>query len=124
MPLLRTLLLTLPLVMAAALPARAIDLVMVEEAGCIWCQRWHADIGPIYPKTEAGRTAPLRQVDLRRDLPGEFELKAPVIYTPTFILVDGNRELARVEGYPGEDFFWALIEKMIADHTTNEGGEG
>ncbi|MBL3206218.1 thioredoxin family protein, partial [Klebsiella pneumoniae] len=33
-------------------------------------------------------------------------------YTPTFILVDGGREIGRIEGYPGADFFWGLLERL------------
>jgi hypothetical protein len=40
-------------------------------------------------------------------------LRSRVIYTPTFVLADGNREIARIEGYPGDDFFWTLLERML-----------
>jgi len=45
--------------------AMAAELVMVEQAGCHWCERWNADISETYPKTEEGKKAPLRRVDLR-----------------------------------------------------------
>ena len=32
-------------------------------------------------------------------------------------LVDDGRELSRIEGYPGEDFFWGLLEMMLTEHT-------
>ena len=38
---------------------------MVEQRGCVYCIRWHADVGPEYPITPEGRFAPLRVVDLR-----------------------------------------------------------
>ena len=40
-----------------------------------------------------------------------------VIYTPTFILVENGVEIARLEGYPGEDFFWMLLEEMLSKKT-------
>ena len=97
--------------------ARAVELVMVERQGCHYCIAWKEKLGPIYPKTDAGRFAPLRMVDIADGLPAGVAFAAPVVYTPTFILVDDGREMGRIEGYPGEDFFWALLERMLADKT-------
>lgn len=110
----------------AALPLRAADLVMVEQPGCAWCARWDAEIAPAYPKTAEGRFAPLRRVQLRA-LPGDLEIARRVSFTPTFLIVENGREVARLEGYPGEDFFWPVLEKLLAEHTDFEpdaGGEG
>ncbi len=91
---------------------------MVEQAGCAYCARWNAEIGPIYPKTSEGAYAPLRRVDLRGDEIETLTLERRVVFTPTFILVDDtDTELARLEGYPGEDFFWGLLEQMLQDKT-------
>lgn len=114
---LRTLLAAL-VVTLSALPGRAVELVMVEQVGCSYCARWNAEIGPIYPKTPEGAYAPLRRVDLRGEQMEALRLKRRVNFTPTFILVDGDgQEMARLEGYPGEDFFWGLIERMLQDNT-------
>lgn len=91
------------------------QLVMVEERGCVWCARWSAEIGPIYPKTDLGTTAPLRRIDIHAPVPEDLELERGLSFTPTFILVEDGREIGRLEGYPGEDFFWGLMEKMVAD---------
>ena len=89
-------------------------LLMAEEAGCHWCARWNNEVAPIYPKTDEGRIVPLRRYDLHSDDPG-VELARKVHYTPTFILVSDGREVGRIEGYPGEDFFWGLLGLMIED---------
>ncbi len=34
--------------------------------------------------------------------------------SPTFILIDGGREIGRIVGYPGADFFWGLVAELIA----------
>jgi thioredoxin-related protein len=95
-----------------------VELVMVEQAGCSYCARWNAEIGPIYPKTPEGTYAPLRRVDLRGDQMETLHLKRRVNFTPTFILVDSaNHEIVRIEGYPGEDFFWGLVERMLRENT-------
>lgn len=99
-----------------ALPGWAAELVMVEEPGCVWCARWNDEIAPAYPKTDEGRFAPLRRVDIRA-IPRDIETLRRVGFTPTFLLVQDGRELARIEGYPGEDFFWPLLTRMLQDHT-------
>ncbi|MCB1333108.1 MAG: thioredoxin family protein [Roseivivax sp.] len=92
-------------------------LVMVEQAGCAYCAMWNEKIAPIYPKTPEGKFAPLVRADLRADPPEGVTYARRVNYTPTFILVDDGKELARIEGYPGEDFFWGLLGMMLEAHT-------
>jgi len=97
-----------------AIPAHAeMALVMVEEQGCMWCARWSAEIAPIYPKTTEGKSAPLRRMDVKAPPPDDLTFKTAPHYTPTFILVDNGQESARIEGYPGEDFFWGLLGVML-----------
>ena len=103
-----------------ASPAGAAELVMVERDGCTWCARWDAEIAPIWPKTEEGRRAPLRRVDIG-DAGDAVELQSRVIFTPTFLLVEDGRELERIEGYAGDEFFWVLVKAMLDRHL--EGGD-
>ena len=98
-----------------SLPLRAAELVMFERDGCIWCARWDREVAPVYANTPEGNAAPLRRVDLgstRADEPG---LAAPVRFTPTFVLMDEGREVGRITGYIGDDAFWGLLGKMLAD---------
>lgn len=96
--------------------SRAAELVMVEEVGCPWCALWETEIGPTYPKTEEGRIAPLRQIDISVRDPEEFSYARPVVFTPTFVLIDEGRELDRIEGYPGEELFWWRINLLFTEH--------
>jgi hypothetical protein len=96
-----------------------LGLVMYRRVGCPWCKAWDRDIGAIYPRTDLGERLPLREVDIR-DGDGGFDLARPVRYTPTFVLVEGARELARIEGYPGEDFFWVRLELLADEHAPSE----
>lgn len=93
----------------------AAELIMVEQAGCHWCARWNAEIAHIYPKTEEGARAPLRRVDLR-DLPDDIDFTSKPVFTPTFVLVDDGRELGRIEGYAGDQFFWFLLKELLDAH--------
>ncbi|MDF0600018.1 hypothetical protein P1J78_04670 [Psychromarinibacter sp. C21-152] len=99
---------------AAAAPADT-SLVMAEEAGCMWCARWNAEVAPEYPKTAEGRAAPLRRIDKTAPVPDDLTLDGPVRFTPTFILVRDGQEIDRIEGYPGEDFFWPLLQRMLME---------
>lgn len=93
---------------------QAAELVMFESDVCEWCETWHADIGPIYPKTTEGKRAPLRTVDIHATRPGDLAAIDGVRFTPTFVLLDDlGREVGRINGYPGEDFFWGLLGDLI-----------
>jgi len=91
------------------------ELMMAEEPGCIWCARWNSEVGTIYDKTGEGAAAPLRRVDITAPLPEDITLARSVNFTPTFILLIDGTEVARLEGYPGEDFFWGLLGQMLSD---------
>ena len=90
----------------------AAELVMVRREGCVWCGRWDRDIGPIYGKTELSRRAPLRMVDIA-NVASALRTRVPVIYTPTFVLAENGQEIGRIEGYPGDAFFWGLLEQLL-----------
>ncbi len=108
------------MVCVTALPAIAVELVMVEQPGCGWCERWDSEIAAIYPLTPEGHAAPLRRVDLR-DPPDDVTFARKVQFTPTFVLIEDGVELARIEGYPGEDFFWGLLGVMLKRNTDYKG---
>ncbi len=97
----------------AGTPARAAELLMFESAACEWCERWHEEIGPAYGKTRFGRIAPLRRIDIDRATPEAYRSVRGIVYTPTFVLWRRGREVGRLVGYPGEDFFWPLLERLL-----------
>lgn len=98
-------------------------LAMAEERGCIWCARWNEDVSTEYPKTAEGRAAPLRRFDISSP-PEDIEFRSPVRFTPTFILVQDGIEVSRLEGYPGEDFFWGLLQRMLNEADIDFGETG
>lgn len=103
---------------ASLLPISAFsaELLMVHEEACFWCEAWEDEIGPIYSKTAEGKFAPLSKIDLV-DSKNDNRIANRIIFTPTFILIEKNQEIARIEGYPGEDFFWALLEEALNNNT-------
>ncbi len=103
----------LALTAAAVSPALAAELVMFEAEDCVWCKAWHREIGESYALTTEGRAAPLRRVDLDRARPRDLRHIRKIIYTPTFVLLDEGREVGRITGYPGEDFFWPILDELL-----------
>jgi len=106
------------LCLAPAASAAELELVMIEQPGCIYCARWDAEVAPEYPATTEGKAAPLRRLQLREPLPPDVVFARPAVFTPTFILLSDGVEQDRIEGYPGEDFFWPLLAGMIATAQT------
>lgn len=86
---------------------------MFEEPGCAWCQRWHTEIGPGYAKSEEGRQAPLRRLDLRGGVPTELKQEKSVTMPPTFILIEEGVERGRLLGYPGIHFFHPMLGELL-----------
>lgn len=97
-------------------------LVMVEEKGCVWCARWNEEISDIYPKTAEGRAAPLMRMDIHAKRPDNIAFARSLAFTPTFVLVVDGKEISRIEGYPGEDFFWGLLGRMLSQANIEASG--
>ena len=93
--------------------AAAAELVMFETVGCVWCEAWNREVGAVYHKTEEGRLAPLRRVELYGPRPDELKKVEGIVYTPTFVLMDQGREIGRIDGYPGNDHFWGLLSVLV-----------
>ncbi|MBD3763808.1 MAG: hypothetical protein IE927_03460 [Rhodobacterales bacterium] len=103
----------LALVFTAGAAAAELRLVMFEQAGCVYCERWKAEVGDAYRVTAEGRAAPLMPMDIRDPVPTDISLQRRPVYTPTFVLLQDGVEIGRIEGYPGEDFFWGLLGQML-----------
>src|SRR5216110_710354 len=103
--------LLLALLLAPA--ARSAELVMFEQKGCVWCQKFDREIAPAYDKTTEGKRAPLRRLDIAQPIPAELAVIRRERFTPVFVLVDEGREVGRIRGYPGDIFFWGLLANLI-----------
>ena len=98
--------------------AGGMELVMVEQPGCQYCARWDAEIAPTYPKTPEAALAPLRRIDLHAALPDDLTFARPAVFTPTFVVVRDGVEVGRIEGYPGDAFFWGLLGQILIPPAT------
>jgi protein-disulfide isomerase len=103
---------------AQAGPAGSVVLLMFDSPTCGYCRLWDRDIGRVYDTTPEGRFAPL----VRRRI-GDRDVAAipNVRYTPTFVVLDDGREIGRIVGYPGPEFFWTLLQQLL-DKAGFEGG--
>jgi hypothetical protein len=101
--------------------SRAAELIMFERAGCVWCARFDAEIAPIYGKTEESQTAPLRRVDRDSPLPADLTGIDPGAFTPTFVVVKEGHEIGRIRGYPGDTFFFGLLDRILANAGSSSG---
>lgn len=94
--------------------AQAAELVMFEQAGCVYCQRWERDVGSLYEKTDEAKALPLRRVDIQQQKMSGIALASPVRFTPTFVVVDNGREIGRITGYSNDNAFWGLLDALAA----------
>ncbi|HEC90243.1 MAG TPA: thioredoxin family protein [Alphaproteobacteria bacterium] len=103
------------LVMAALFvsEARAAELLMYKSPLCPWCKAWEKDIGSFYGKTDEAKMLPLRRLDIKKPVPKNLAYVKGVVYTPTFVVVDGKREVGRIVGYVSEDFFWGYLDGLM-----------
>lgn len=98
---------------------QAIELLMLEQQGCYWCERWDDEIGVVYHKTIEGNKAPLVRIDIHSPISEKYANLRPGSFTPTFVLWDDGHELGRIRGYPGEDFFWPLLNQLLERNPAN-----
>lgn len=98
---------------AAMAPAGAAELVMFEQAGCVWCARFNAEIAPGYANSDEGKRAPLRRVDIHAPIPDDLRDIPVERFTPTFVLVEDGKEYGRIRGYPGDQFFWFRVDELL-----------
>jgi hypothetical protein len=97
-------------------------LVMVEQVGCYWCEAWDEEIGVVYAITDEGQRAPLRRIDLFDPMPDDITVRSKARFTPTFILLRDGVEVGRIEGYPGEDFFWPMLNQLLETSAQQQSG--
>jgi hypothetical protein len=125
MPSPRSLAVLLAGLVALASPAAAGDLrlLMLWRPGCEWCALWDEEVGTVYERTAEGRAAPLIRARIHGPLPEGVALARPGRYTPTFVLLENGEEVGRIEGYPGEEFFYGMLGKLLERAGHHQGGE-
>jgi hypothetical protein len=93
--------------------ASDVELLMFERAGCYWCREWDKKIGYMYHKSWEGKVAPLRRIDLNAKPASDLQEIPWPRYSPTFVLMANGQEIGRINGYPGEEFFWPRLDQLL-----------
>ncbi len=95
--------------------AHAAELLYFFSPTCGYCRAFDEEVAGIYPRTDAGTIAPMRRIEVD---PETFEaLEAGLPFeagtVPTFILVDEGKEVARLNGYSGDELFWMSMQRLL-----------
>jgi hypothetical protein len=93
--------------------AGAAELLVLEHRGCPWCVLWHREVGPGYSKTSGGQKVPLHRIDTAKASKISVELASILSVSSTFVLVGNGREVGRMTGYLGANFFRGLLTESI-----------
>ena len=117
----RKLLLTL-LFILFAFPVYALELLMAHNPKCHICVQFMDEVGAYYHNSEQAKILPLvvinvlKQPEWFKQAYAEGRIKS-IRGTPTFIIWNGRKELARVVGYSTKDnFYRALTELFPRDY--------
>ncbi len=92
---------------------QAAELIMFSSPGCGWCRAWEQEMGALFPRTAEGRHLQLIRVDIADPLPPRLKDLKSIRYTPTFVVLDQDREVGRITGYAGEEFFWWELQEIM-----------
>jgi len=90
-----------------------IELIAFEAPGCVYCPMLRRDVAPSYAASRAGKTAPLRFVDVNDPAAESFRLAAPVRMVPTVVLVRDGVEIGRIAGFVGREGMHRLLEGLL-----------
>ena len=91
----------------------AAELIMFSSPGCSRCEAWEKDIGVIFQLTEEAKHFRLIHIDITDPLPSRLSNLDAVQYTPTFVVLDKQREIGRITGYINEGYFWWELQNII-----------
>ena len=97
-----------------------VHLLMIEDPGCPYCARWHREVGEAYAASSEGKFAPL--VRRHRNAADIINFRN-IVFSPTFIIVQDGVEIDRIVGYPGPDFFWGLLGRILERAGFKPGGQ-
>ena len=90
-------------------------LVMVTSDYCPFCQAWEHDVGTVYDKSPYAPSLPLTRVEMGSAMPEGVSLQAPVVGTPTFLIIQDGREIDRQRGYDDAEMFWWWLSEHAAE---------
>ncbi len=99
----------------APLPnASNLELIVMEAPGCTYCDIFRRDVLPSYQASERAKDVPIRFLDINDASPEELGLNSPVDIVPTFVVLKDHKEVGRIPGYVGPEYFFHSINHLIS----------
>ena len=99
--------------LGATAVGKAAELLVVEDPACGPCILFDRQVGPVYPKTDEARRAPLRRIPYGEPAPEPYAFIGQPEVAPTFVLVDQGRELGRFQGFVSDELFWMNLARLM-----------
>src|SRR5262249_37285427 len=97
-----------------SIPTGALELIVVEADGCVYCELFRRDVLPGYETSEQGKEMPVRFVDVNDIDADNLDFKSSVEIVPTFVVVKSLHALGRISGYMGPEHFFHSINYLLA----------
>lgn len=99
----------------APLPnASNLELIVMEAPGCTYCDIFRRDVLPSYQASERAKDVPIRFLDINDASPEELGLDSAIEIVPTFVVLKDHKEVGRIPGYVGPEFFFHSINHLIS----------
>jgi thioredoxin-related protein len=94
-------------------PAKRLELLVIEVAGCTICDLVRIHIQPAYDASPRARQVPMRYVDITSVDEMRLGLAERVATVPTIVLMRDGREVDRITGYTGPQHFFVALSGML-----------
>lgn len=91
-----------------------LELVVMEAPGCIYCTIFRRDVLPDYVASPRSKELPIRFVDINDEAANNLGIDSPVDMVPTFVVLKNNKEIGRIPGYTGPEFFFHTINYLLS----------
>lgn len=95
-------------------PEGALELVVVEAEGCIYCKLFRRDVLPSYEASAHAKDLPVRFVDINDIEADHLNFNTEVDIVPTFVVVKSHNEVGRISGYIAPENFFHSISYLLA----------
>ena len=101
-----------------AFPVYALELLMAHNPNCHICQKFIKEVAVDYNDSEQAKTLPLviinvyEQPEWFKEAYNEGRIE-PIRGTPTFIVWNGRKELARLVGYHDKERFYSRVREIF-----------
>ncbi len=89
------------------------ELIAFEAPGCNYCPILRRDVLPSYAATRAGKTAPIRFIDVNDAAADRLQLSSPVTTVPTLVLMKDGVEIGRINGYFGRENTHHMLNTLL-----------